>query len=226
MLDAHPDWLRANEFHHSMSLYYVRHYLNGNKRMHVLDYGCGMGRLSMPIAPLVQRLYACDINRQLIEVAAQSNVFTNVKFHTLQHNTDLDFIPDNSLDAVFTYGVLCHLEDDEIGQLLQSFLQKLTPQGRILLFELCENGAETFKTALLLRRSAGHWHQLLHADKLYLSRHIKLLRLPSYARHLWNKYRFLPHSLLPLMRLIERLTLHIKPQHIEYTIDLFELKGK
>ncbi len=225
MLDAHPDWLRANEFHHYMSLYYVSHYLNISKKMTVLDYGCGIGRLSIPLAPYVRTMYACDINPSLIELAMQSTN-NNIAFHTLRHNTDLNFIPDQSLDCVFTYGVFCHLEDDEVKDVVKSFLQKLKPDGRILLFELTENGINTYHSEILIRRTVNHWKRVFQSDEFQLSRHKRLMRMPSYARHVWNKYSFLPHFALPLLRLLETLTLYRKPHYIEYSIDLFELKAK
>lgn len=75
-----------------------------------IDVGCGSGRWSMKVAPLVGHLHLLDASEVALSVARENLAeATNVSFHHASvGNIPLD---DNSLDFAFSLGVLHHVPD-------------------------------------------------------------------------------------------------------------------
>lgn len=225
MLDAHPDWLRANEFHHYASLHYVLQYLKPRASKRILDYGCGIGRLAVPLAKAGAEVWAVDTNQKAIEIALKQQ-HQKVNFKHIQDSEALLQLTNTPFDQIIIYGVLCHVDDADIQKLFCVFEKILKPGGSLFLFELVENAPNGFVTDDYIRRSITEWHTLIENSPFKINKHKRLLRWPSYARHYWVKWHFLPHFTLPLMLLFEKITLNRKPYYIEYSIDLMELKRK
>lgn len=76
----------------------------------VLDFGCGLGRLSYAWAPHAGEVVGVDIARPMVEKATAAARATNCLF---QHNpnADLRLFPDASFDLVVSEVVLQHIPD-------------------------------------------------------------------------------------------------------------------
>jgi ubiquinone/menaquinone biosynthesis C-methylase UbiE len=75
-----------------------------------MDVGCGSGRWSAMVAPRVGHLYLLDASADALAVARQNLAnATNVSFH-LASVADIP-LKENSLDFVFSLGVLHHVPD-------------------------------------------------------------------------------------------------------------------
>lgn len=225
MLDAHPEWKRANEFHHYVSLRVVQEILQPIRNKVILDYGCGIGRLCIPLSKKAKFVYGADTNAAAIQKAKQAAAnIPNIRFTAIKNLNELT--SDKPLDLVFTYGVLCHMNEEDILELLKFLKPKLAPNARVLLIEPVEHAEKPYISDILIRRTAGEWKALFSQSSFDVIQQRMLLRWPSYARHYWNLWRFLPHFTLPLFYKLEKATLHRKPQFIEYSFDAFELKAK
>jgi SAM-dependent methyltransferase len=227
MLDASTEGVRSNILHHYLSAYYLNQYISPNKSMRVLDYGCGIGRICIPMSVKLLQVFACDINGDLIDAAREKAAgIPNIEFHKLDYSTDLAFIPDGSLDVAFTYGVFCHIDDTDLLQVWAELKKKLKQDGRIIFFEPTEQGQQSFRNEVIIRRTDAEWLQLIQNSPYTLIRKKRLHRIPSYARYLWTKFSFLPRFTLPFMRWIEAFTMNRKPENIVYSFDLYELRIK
>jgi ubiquinone/menaquinone biosynthesis C-methylase UbiE len=97
---------------------------------HVLDYGCGPGSYTIPLAELVGesgKVYALDIHPLAIEKVqdiASKKQLTNVKTILSDCQTGL---PDNTLDAVLLYDAFHHLSDPDM--VLKELYRVLKPDG-------------------------------------------------------------------------------------------------
>jgi len=77
------------------------------KMQHVLDAGCGFGQWSLALSDLNNRVSACDVSAERLQIAERisskieiSNVhFEKAKLHTLPYDND-------SFDGIFCYSVL------------------------------------------------------------------------------------------------------------------------
>jgi len=81
---------------------------------HVLDLGCGIGRMTRPLAARAERVTALDISAEMLRRAAQgSSDLRNVTW-VLGDGTTLSGIEDASLDACISYVVFHHIPDPAV----------------------------------------------------------------------------------------------------------------
>ncbi len=99
------------------------------KNLTVLEIGCGGGQWSKFLHQHVGKLHCTDL------LSATYNNFWNyvghdkidkITYHQV-HDFSLEFIPDNSIDFVFSYDVFCHIS--EIGIL--EYLKNLYPKVKV-----------------------------------------------------------------------------------------------
>jgi ubiquinone/menaquinone biosynthesis C-methylase UbiE len=98
----------------------------------VLDYGCGIGSYTIPVARIVGKdgmVYALDIHPLAIEAVENRRARQNLaNIRTICSGRDTG-LPDNSVDVILLYDVL-HLVDDKAG-LVQELHRVLKPDGRL-----------------------------------------------------------------------------------------------
>ncbi|MBU1975751.1 MAG: class I SAM-dependent methyltransferase [Nanoarchaeota archaeon] len=105
-----------------------------NKKMHVLDAGCGNGRWSSWFSKHVKDVVGIDNSKELLALA-KKNQKKNTKFIF----GDIEKLPfkDKSFDISFTCIVLQHvLEPKKFQKTTKELLRVTKPGGHILLFEI------------------------------------------------------------------------------------------
>lgn len=96
----------------------------------ILDYGCGIGSFTFPVAKLVGKrgkVYALDKQSSVIkgvEEKAQKGGFSNINTILFGGDTGL---PDESVDVILLYGVLPEIKDKE--SVLGELYRVLKPDG-------------------------------------------------------------------------------------------------
>jgi ubiquinone/menaquinone biosynthesis C-methylase UbiE len=95
-----------------------------------LDMGCGSGRWSVAVAPLVDELVLADASPAALDVARRNVRAPNTRFVESTPET-LPF-PDQHFDLIFSLGVLHHLPDT--AGAIRSLARKLAPGGTLLLY--------------------------------------------------------------------------------------------
>jgi ubiquinone/menaquinone biosynthesis C-methylase UbiE len=96
-----------------------------------MDVGCGSGRWARFVAPHVGTLHLVDPSAEALEVARQNlRDEPNCTFH-LSGVDDLP-LPDESLDFVYSLGVLHHVPDTEAA--IHACVSKLKPGGTFLVY--------------------------------------------------------------------------------------------
>lgn len=91
----------------------------------VLDFGCGVGLFLPTLVANSRRTYAIDLFPQYAQLLAAKEDLA------VTFLTNLEQVPDGSLDAITSTDVLEHVDDPEaIGRI---FLQKLRPGGRVVI---------------------------------------------------------------------------------------------
>jgi SAM-dependent methyltransferase len=96
-----------------------------------MDVGCGSGRWARLVAAQVGTLHAVDASAEALGVARRNLAsFTNVEFH----NNSVDSLPcaDDSLDFVYSLGVLHHVPDTAAG--IHACVRKLKPGAPFLVY--------------------------------------------------------------------------------------------
>lgn len=95
------------------------------------DIGCGSGRWAKRIAGNVGKLYCVDASSEALEVAKKNlESFDNIEF--LNQSVDNLDIKDNSLDFLYSLGVLHHIPDTLVG--IKSCTKKIKIGGYFLIY--------------------------------------------------------------------------------------------
>jgi len=100
-----------------------------------LDYGCGTGLLTLPLAARVHRVTAVDTSAGMLEILnrkAQAGGLDNIE--SLHANFSTDPLPSAPVNLITSAMTLHHVVDTEA--LLLTFFQLLTPGGRLALADL------------------------------------------------------------------------------------------
>lgn len=105
-----------------------------------LDFGCGVGRLSNPLASMFLQVYGIDISPKMIELAKSYSRYPKNKLCFLVNKVDdLNVFPDNFFDFIYTNITLQHIKQDFALKYIDSFLKKINENG-IVIFQI-----ESFK---------------------------------------------------------------------------------
>jgi SAM-dependent methyltransferase len=94
------------------------------------ELGCGVGRATLWLADLFDRIVATDISKAHLELAQKvldSSRITNVQLNRLESFSDIDALPE--FDVFFTFIVLQHNPPPLIAALLNKILSKLKVGG-------------------------------------------------------------------------------------------------
>lgn len=99
--------------------------VSGDQRGSLLDIGCGIGRMTAPLAKYFERAVGVDVSPQMVERArALHEETSNVSFE-VNSGADLSDFESGSFQVVCSYSVLSHLPADvvsayfsEIGRVL------------------------------------------------------------------------------------------------------------
>ncbi|HYK03206.1 MAG TPA: class I SAM-dependent methyltransferase [Thermoanaerobaculia bacterium] len=92
----------------------------------VLDFGCGAGRLTLPLARRAKRVVACDIAPTILEHARQNAEragLTNITF------TLASELPQTSFDFICSLAVFQYIAPSEGYGLIRSLARLLAPGG-------------------------------------------------------------------------------------------------
>jgi len=96
---------------------------------HVLELGCGVGRIGRELAPRCHEWTGVDISQSMLDAAAQRLAgLPNVVFRPLQR-TSLDMFTDNSFDKAYTVAVLCHMDKEDVYLYIRELCRVLRPGG-------------------------------------------------------------------------------------------------
>jgi ubiquinone/menaquinone biosynthesis C-methylase UbiE len=95
-----------------------------------LEIGCGVGRVGQVMAPLIKRWIGCDVSENMLKFAAQRLAnLPNVELLPVS-GTDLQPVPDASVDAVYCTVVFMHLEEWDRFAYVREAFRVLKPGGR------------------------------------------------------------------------------------------------
>ncbi len=96
---------------------------------HALEIGCGVGRDTVHLARHFERVDGVDVSPTMVRRALQRGMPDNVVLHALSGH-DLQPLPDDTYDLVFSHLVFQHIADPEvIATYLRETARVLVPGG-------------------------------------------------------------------------------------------------
>jgi SAM-dependent methyltransferase len=94
-----------------------------------LDFGCGVGRLSQPLADRFDRVLAVDVSPAMLKRAAELDRSGGRIEFILNHEAHLGCVASASVDLVYSSLVLQHLVRPLAAKYLAEFIRILAPGG-------------------------------------------------------------------------------------------------
>jgi SAM-dependent methyltransferase len=128
-----------------------------------IDFGCGVGRIVIPLAKRCKKVIGVDVSPSMIEEAKRNCAFFNIK--NVDFADDLSKI-EHQADFINTALVLQHIETKRGMNLIEDLIRKLRPSGLFVFQVPYAFKMSPIRSALsLIFRSFVHKSSL--AQKLY-----------------------------------------------------------
>ena len=109
----------------------VRQALAVTDEDHLLELGCGVGRIGRELAPHCAHWTGTDISPLMLRHAQQRMVgLSNASFHQLSRSS-LDMIGDGEIDKAYSIAVFCHMDKEDLYLYLCELHRVLRPGGLI-----------------------------------------------------------------------------------------------
>ncbi len=97
----------------------------------VLELGCGVARIGLPLSRQCGRWIGADISENMLKHAAERlQGQANASVHALQ-DSSLRGIGDNTVDKAYSVAVFCHLDKEDLYLYLQELFRVVRPGGMI-----------------------------------------------------------------------------------------------
>lgn len=136
------------------------------ERRLALDFGCGVGRLTRALASRYTEVVGVDISPSMLEQARRLNAhLANVRF-VENAQPHLAFIPDASVDLVYSVITLHHIPPPLQCAYIAEFLRMLAPGG-MAIFQIASDyarGWRGFGYRLLPNRLLNPLRRRVHAS--------------------------------------------------------------
>jgi ubiquinone/menaquinone biosynthesis C-methylase UbiE len=156
---------------------FVRQQLGINQRpAHLLDLGCGVGRITFPLAQLLDpavKVYGCDIHAGMINWCSQQATDGNLEFRHQPSLTTLPFT-DHHFGSVVVLSIITHTSAADVAPFLAEIHRVTSSRGLVLL----TTQGDTFVDRLLdHERKAymkdGYYYRTIgpRGDRFYSSYH-------------------------------------------------------
>ncbi|SEG17738.1 Methyltransferase domain-containing protein [Nitrosospira multiformis ATCC 25196] len=108
---------------------------------HILDFGCGCGRLARMLKGHPHKISGCDIDLRHVKWIGQSLDFMNVKLSSVR--PPIPFA-DDEMDAVISVSIFTHLTENSQDDFLAELFRVTRPGGTLF---LTVHGAQALKRA-------------------------------------------------------------------------------
>lgn len=191
-------------------------FLQPNSADVVLDFGCGIGRLSKWIAPKVKQLVAVDISPVMIEKAKKWNPLLNGDYRVLNES---DSFQPEFYTKIFTCWVFQHMDETQLKEVLNQFHVSLQNKGRVVILEQISKDNK-MQEGVLLQRSSAFYISLFEEANFTCIQQRKVMRFPSYGMHFWSKYPKM--TIFPTLFLwLEKITMKRKIETADYFSEVF-----
>lgn len=138
-----------------------------------LDFGCGVGRLSQPLADNFDEVYGIDISPSMIELARKYNRHGERCRYVLNSSTDLSAFPDRHFNFIYSSITLQHMKPRLAKQYMVEFVRLLAPGG-VLVFQLpvaMKKGTVSTLGRLVHKAYYGIYWRLFRADSPVIEMH-------------------------------------------------------
>jgi SAM-dependent methyltransferase len=130
-----PRFLETGRREISLLLYQLRALGLAVERRAALDFGCGVGRLSQPLASHFGQVVGVDVSAEMIRLADAINQYPDRVRYVCNVRDDLEIFRSGEFSFIYSNVVLQHIVPDRALLYLGEMLRVLAPGG-LLVFQL------------------------------------------------------------------------------------------
>jgi SAM-dependent methyltransferase len=127
---ARAEFFRTGEQQFEQMLRVIRERLDENfNPTRALDYGCGVGRVLIPLARRIGQVVGCDVSSGMLDKSranCEQSGLTNVSF--VRADDQLSALP-GSFDFIFSDAVFQHVHPRRVDLILRALLDRLEAGG-------------------------------------------------------------------------------------------------
>lgn len=124
-----------------------------------LDFGCGVGRLTLPLARRAEHVTACDVAPELLARARVHAEEAGLHNITFVRNDELDTLPDGRFTFICSLLVFQYVPRPAGYTIIRNLLRLLAPGGVAMLHVmLAEPGAE-LRQLIRMTRARSRFHR-------------------------------------------------------------------
>lgn len=139
----HPLWNKEHESNNEVKW----------KKMNILDYGCGAGLVTEPLARLGASVVGVDSNKEVLDVAKQhaelAGLYIDYKLVSKSFSLATAFKNNQKFDMVLLLEVIEHVADKERQELLLNCSHALKPNGILIVSTINRSLKARFATITL-----------------------------------------------------------------------------
>lgn len=141
----------------------------GLPRTKAMDFGCGIGRVTKPLASYFEHVWGVDIAKNMIERAKQLSSSANVTYAVNQASNLLIF-ESGWFDFIYSNVVLQHMPNELALLYLKEFYRTLRPGG-MLVFQLPDK--PPLPVALVFHANMMRLYRLVPKPLLHIFRRLR-----------------------------------------------------
>jgi ubiquinone/menaquinone biosynthesis C-methylase UbiE len=142
----------------------------GLRKRRALDFGCGVGRLTQPLAQHFEQVWGVDISDSMIQQANDYNQHGSRCQYVVNQKGDLRIFPNGQFDFIYSNITLQHMPPRYSRRYIAEFMRVLAPGG-VLLFQIPSQARETGSTKIGRAMRAFYYRflwDILHPDTPYM----------------------------------------------------------
>jgi ubiquinone/menaquinone biosynthesis C-methylase UbiE len=134
------EWTKSKEWKQSLIDEVMLKYFKKNKT--VLEIGPGAGKWTESLQQLAQKLILVDISKKCIEICKKRFHQCNNVTYFVTKGLNLSFLPNVSIDYIWSFDVFVHIAPDDIENYIKEFNRVLKPKGRGIIHHAGEGGLQ------------------------------------------------------------------------------------
>ena len=130
-----PRFLETGRREISLLFYQLRALGLAVERQAALDFGCGVGRLSQPLAAYFEQVVGVDVSAEMVRLANAINQHPDRVRYVCNVRDDLGIFPSDEFSFIYSNVVLQHIVPERALLYLAEMIRVLAPDG-LLVFQL------------------------------------------------------------------------------------------
>ncbi len=145
---------------------------NNLNRMHALDFGCGIGRLTQAFANHFEFCVGVDISEKMVQLARDLNKYGERCEYVLNECDNLSQFNDHTFDLVYCSRVLQHIPPPIALRYIGEFVRILKPSG-LAVFQVpsAQHGIKSFVKKLVPMTVVNAMRQVVYRSSAVIEMH-------------------------------------------------------